>query len=66
MKGILDSSGTWCVEEGRMGEVAVQYFEAMFSTSSGLEWEDTVSAIDRVVTSDMNCLLTAPFTALEV
>ncbi|GMY05015.1 hypothetical protein FCV25MIE_00254, partial [Fagus crenata] len=66
MKGILDSSGTWCVEEGRMGEVAaVQYVEAMFSTSSGLEWEDTIRAIDRVVTSDMNCLLTAPFTALE-
>ena len=23
IKGIFDSNGTWCVEEGRMGEVVV-------------------------------------------
>jgi hypothetical protein len=38
----------------------------MFSMSSGLDWEDTVSAIDGVVTPDMNCMLTSPFTAMEV
>ena len=49
-----------------MSEVAVQYFEEMFFTSSGLDWDDTVSAIDEVLTPDMNRMLTSPFTAMEI
>ena len=37
IKGLLDNSGTWCEEETRMGEIVVQYFKEMFSTSLGLE-----------------------------
>ena len=48
-----------------MGEVAVQY-EEMFTMSGVLEWEDIVRAIDKVVTPDMNRMLTCPFTAMEV
>ena len=34
--------------------------------SNVLEWEDTVRAIDKVVTPEMNRMLTCPFSAMEV
>ena len=49
-----------------MSKVPVQYFEEMFSTSSSLDWDDTVSAIDEVLTPDMNRMLTSPYTAMEI
>ena len=49
-----------------MGEIAVQYFNDIFSSSAGLEVEETVRVIDRVVTTDMNCQLLSPFTDLEI
>ena len=66
MKGILDSNGTSCDNEGQMGDIAINYFEGMFSRSTDLEWEATVGSIDRVVTLEMNRHLLAPFTAIEV
>ncbi|GMY17900.1 putative ribonuclease h protein [Fagus crenata] len=49
-----------------MGDIAVNYFEGMFSRSTDLEWEATVGFIDRVVTPEMNRHLLAPFTAIEL
>jgi hypothetical protein len=66
IKGILDSQGIWCEDENGMGDIAVQYFNEIFSSSAGLEVEDTVRVIDRVVTTDMNCQLLSPFTAMEI
>uniref|UniRef100_A0A2N9FNQ8 Reverse transcriptase domain-containing protein n=1 Tax=Fagus sylvatica TaxID=28930 RepID=A0A2N9FNQ8_FAGSY len=66
IRGILDSNGRWCEDEDGMGEIAVQYFNDIFSSSAGLEVEETVRVIDRVVTTDMNCQLLSPFTALEI
>ena len=66
IRGILDSNGRWCEDEAGMGEIAVQYFNDIFSSSAGLEVEETVRVIDRVVTTDMNCQLLSPFTALEI
>ncbi|GMY18517.1 hypothetical protein FCV25MIE_13756 [Fagus crenata] len=66
IRGILDSNGHWCEDENGIGEIAVQYFNDIFSSSAGLEVEETVRVIDKVVTTDMNCQLLSPFTALEI
>uniref|UniRef100_A0A2N9HCL8 Reverse transcriptase domain-containing protein n=1 Tax=Fagus sylvatica TaxID=28930 RepID=A0A2N9HCL8_FAGSY len=66
IRGMLDSNGQWCEDEQGMGAIAVQYFNDIFSSSAGLEVEDTVRVLDRVITSDMNCQLLAPFTAVEI
>ncbi|GMY26919.1 putative ribonuclease h protein [Fagus crenata] len=63
---MLDSNGQWCEDEQGMGAIAVQYFNDIFSSSAGLEVEDTVRVLDRVITSDMKCQLLAPFTAVEI
>uniref|UniRef100_A0A2N9HN71 Reverse transcriptase domain-containing protein n=1 Tax=Fagus sylvatica TaxID=28930 RepID=A0A2N9HN71_FAGSY len=53
-------------DHAKFGDIAVQYFKEIFSSSAGVEVEDTVRVIDRVVTTDMNCQLLSPFTAMEI
>ncbi|GMY35564.1 hypothetical protein FCV25MIE_30806 [Fagus crenata] len=66
VKGLLDSNGVWCEEETRVSAMVVQYFEDIFSASTGLEVENTVRCIPSVVTPDMNRQLLSQFTAVEV
>ncbi|GMY22458.1 hypothetical protein FCV25MIE_17699 [Fagus crenata] len=66
VKGLLDSNGVWCEEETRVGAMAVQYFEDIFSASTVSEVENTVRCIPSVVTAAMNRQLLSQFTALEI
>uniref|UniRef100_A0A2N9FDP4 Reverse transcriptase domain-containing protein n=1 Tax=Fagus sylvatica TaxID=28930 RepID=A0A2N9FDP4_FAGSY len=66
VKGLLDSNGEWCEKETRVSAMVVQYFEDIFSASTGLEVENTVRCIPSVVMPDMNRQLLSQFTAVEV
>ncbi|GMY09850.1 hypothetical protein FCV25MIE_05089 [Fagus crenata] len=66
IKGVLDHNGVWCDEERQIGEVAVKYFDDIFSASPVLEVGSVVQHINRIITDDMNRALLSPFTAVEV
>ena len=66
IKGVMDHNGVWCDEERQIGEVAVKYFDDIFSASPVLEVGSVVQHIDRVITNDMNKALLSSFTAVEV
>ena len=61
IKGVMDHNGVWCDEERQIGEVAVKYFDDIFSALPVLEVGSVVQHIDRVITDDMNKALLSSF-----
>ncbi|GMY17800.1 hypothetical protein FCV25MIE_13039, partial [Fagus crenata] len=66
IKGIMDSNGIWWENEAHMGNVAIDYFNDIFSANPSMEMDDTIHVVDCVVNEDMNQQLLSPFTALEI
>ena len=66
IEGLLDSSGCWHEDEDKMGEIVVEYYKELFSTSHPTEFTEIVQAIQPKVTLTMNQMLAAEFKAKEV
>jgi hypothetical protein len=66
IKGVMDSNGIWWENEAHMGNVAIDYFNDIFSANPSMEMDDTIHVVDCVVNEDMNQQLLSPFTALEI
>uniref|UniRef100_A0A2N9HAL6 Reverse transcriptase domain-containing protein n=1 Tax=Fagus sylvatica TaxID=28930 RepID=A0A2N9HAL6_FAGSY len=66
--GITNQNGRWVTKQNDIAQVAVQYFQAIFSTSNPTE-EDISMVLNQItpsVTEEMNQILSKDFIAAEV
>ncbi len=62
----MDSTGVSCDNEARMGTLAIEYFEEIFSSHLCTDMDDTIQVVNQVVNLEMNQQMMSPFTKLEV
>ena len=63
---MVDERGRWLDDEAKVGDIAIDYFEKLFTSSSPEDFSDILSAIQPKVTTTMNEELTRTFTAQEI
>ena len=66
LSGLWNSDNVWCTDENQIEDIAVSYFDDIFHTSTPVNLEDTLIAVNRRVTSEANQRLLQPFTTDEV
>jgi hypothetical protein len=68
IKGLRDGQGVWQTEKSRIADVAVEYFQNIFtSTTPQMSLISTcLEGMERVIDEDMNNLLLEDFTSSEV
>ena len=66
IEGLIDMSGVWHTKEDKVSEIAVDYYKALFSTSTFTNMTEVLDTVDRVVTDDMRHMLLLPYTENEV
>ncbi len=64
--GLLNNDDIWCTDETQIEGIAVNYFEELFRSTQPANPNDTLSAVESVVTMDANQNLLRPFLAEEV
>jgi hypothetical protein len=64
--GLLNNDDIWCTDEAQVEDIAVSYFEELFRSTQPVNPNDTLSAMESVVTMDANQNLLRPFLAEEV
>ena len=64
--GLEDDLGLWLEDEEQMGHLASNHFEAMFTTSNPVGFDDILCGLTPTVTAEMNSSLDRPFVAEEV
>ncbi|XP_074302679.1 uncharacterized protein LOC141634383 [Silene latifolia] len=64
--GIEDANGEWCTEGSAISKVIEDYFEQLFCTSNPSDFDEGLSCIPPVITSDMNQLLDSPLCDEEI
>ncbi len=64
--GLVDSHDQWCTDPDGMGVIAADYFEELFTTSNPSRIDNTLLAVDGVVTPEMNRRLLLPYNAVEI
>jgi hypothetical protein len=63
---VTDKHGRLCTTQGDIEEAFVQYFKELFTTGDALEVDNSLVAIERRVTPQMNTKLLATFTVEEI
>ena len=66
MEGLMDDNGQWHIEENKMGELVINYYTDLFSSSNPLEFAELLQAVQPKVTTKMNHRLTMDFFGEEV
>jgi hypothetical protein len=66
IQGFRNEANVWCDSEQQMEDIAVTYFQNIFTTSGPTRIEETLAAVDRVVSEEINHQLLLPFTPEEV
>uniref|UniRef100_A0A2N9HU09 Reverse transcriptase domain-containing protein n=1 Tax=Fagus sylvatica TaxID=28930 RepID=A0A2N9HU09_FAGSY len=66
LSGLWNSDNVWCTDESQIENIAVSYFDDIFHTSTPVNLEDTLTAVNSRVTPEANQRLLQPFTADEV
>ena len=66
MEGLMDDNGQWHIEENKMGELVINYYTDLFSSSNPLEFAELLQAMQPKVTTEMNHRLTMDFSGEEV
>jgi hypothetical protein len=64
--GLLNNDDIWCTDETQIEGIAVNYFEELFRSTQPANPNDTLSAVESVVTMDANQNLLCPFLTEEV
>ena len=62
----MDEHGRWQDDEAKVGDIAIDYFEKLFTSSSPEDFTNILSAIQPKVTTTMNEELTRTFIAQEI
>ena len=66
MEGLLDARGVWQENEEVMGEIMLDYYTDLFTSSNLIDFDEILGAMQPRVTSSMNQKITMEFTADEV
>ena len=66
MEGLLDARGVWQENEEVMGEIVLDYYTDLFTSSNLIDFDEILGAMQPRVTSSMNQKITMEFTADEV
>ena len=64
--GLRNDANVWCTAENQIEEVAVAYYQEIFATSQPTRIEETLSAVEKVVSEETNHQLLQPYTMEEV
>ena len=66
IEGLLDARGVWQENEEVMGEIVLDYYTDLFTSSNLIDFDEILGAMQPRVTSSMNQKITMEFTADEV
>jgi hypothetical protein len=66
IKGLIDHNGVLQEDGGLMCDIVEEYFQNLFMSETTEVDQNILADVKRRITSDMNSLLTAPFTGEEV
>ena len=66
MEGLFDANGVWQVDETKMEEIVVEYYNNLFTSSNPSEFNEILNAIQPKVSTSMNQELVRNFTEHEV
>ncbi|KAL9682343.1 hypothetical protein QQ045_014139 [Rhodiola kirilowii] len=69
IRELRNPAGEVCVNKSDIHDIITNYFSALFSSQvliSEEEWEQALHIVPKVVTDEMNEMLSAPFTEVEV
>ena len=66
MEGLLDAQGVWQEDEEVMGQIVLDYYTDLFTSSNLTVFDEILEAVQPRVTSSMNQKLTMEFTIDEV
>ena len=61
-----NSQNVWCTEETQIKNIAVEYYQSLFSTSSSSEFSDILGKFQPSVTDSMNAMLLKDFNREKV
>ena len=64
--GLRNYQNVWCTNETQIENIAVEYFQSLFSSSSPSEFPDILGKIQPSVTDSMNTMLLRDFNREEV
>ena len=64
--GLRNSQNTWCTDESQIKDIAVEYFQSLFSTSSPSEFSAILERIQPSISETMNEKLLREFSQEEV
>ena len=65
IEGLLDAEEVWQTDEKRVEEIAVEYYETLFTSSNPTDFTELVQAIQPKVSAAMEHMLVGDFTADE-
>ena len=63
MEGLLDARGVWQENEEVMGEIVLDYYTNLFTSSNLIDFDEILGAMQPRVTSSMNQKITMEFIA---
>ena len=63
MEGLLDARGVWQENEEVMGEIVLDYYTDLFTSSNLIDFDEILGAMQPRVTSSMNQKITMEFIA---
>ena len=66
LMGLLNSQGQWCTDATELKAIASNYFQELFTSSEPHRIEESMEAVEGVVSPEMNRQLLKPYTAVEV
>ena len=66
MEGFLDAQGVWQEDEEVMGQIVLDYYTDLLTSSNLIVFDEILEAVQPRVTSSMNQKLTMEFTIDEV
>ncbi|XP_075663330.1 uncharacterized protein LOC142632897 [Castanea sativa] len=66
IRDLFDLSGQWTTQSDRVVDIAVNFYQQLFTSSNPTNLEAVLAEIPQLVTNDMNTSLTSTFTANEI
>lgn len=64
--GLKNMQNVWCTEENQIKNIAVEYYQSLFSSSAPSDLDEILSKVQPSVTDSMNSLLLRDFSREEV
>ena len=66
IKGLYNNNGQWCTNPSQVGDIVLEFHQALFTSQSSENFDEILVQIPRVVTIEMSNDLLAEFKADEV